>query len=158
MRLAGLGTRYTNHVYTWPTYVRGHGHARPAPAIQLADVVGASYLVFSCVMVFVILQIRCAARVTKPWHGCVVSNGSSVADVYTDYSSGSLDHDAPAPEEYRNSAIIARVGRNCMDLMQVSASCPVGEAVTALGQYIEFTVSQPHLLLLWLRGRLGGSV
>lgn len=93
-------------------------------------------------MVFVILQIRCAARVLKPWYGCVVPNGSSVADVYTDYSSGTLDHGEPVPEEYRNSSIIARIGKNRVDLTQVSSSCQVGEAVSALGQYIEFAVSQ----------------
>ena len=79
--------------------------------------------------------------------------GSSVADVYTDYRSGSLvprhlpsfllhivcnknlgmrlnsgtlNHAVPVPK-YRNSAVIARIG-------QVSASCPVEETVGTLGQ------------------------
>ena len=93
-------------------------------------------------MVFVILQIRCAVRVLKSWYGCVVTSGSSVADVYTDYSSGTLDHGEPVPEEYRNSSVIARFGNNRVDLTQVSSSFEVGEAVSALGQYIEFVVSQ----------------
>ena len=36
-------------------------------------------------MVFVMLEIRCGARVLKLWYGFVVPSGSSVANVYTDY-------------------------------------------------------------------------
>ena len=63
----------------------------------------------SCLMVFVILQIRCAARVLKLWYGCSVPDTSSVADIYTDYSSGVLDNDKPVPEEYLKWARIVRI-------------------------------------------------
>ena len=67
-----------------------------------------------------------------------------MADVYTDYSLGIVDHDLHVPilEEYCNSVVIPRIGQNCVDLTQVSASCPAGEAVSALEQYIEFVVFQ----------------
>ena len=63
----------------------------------------------SCLMVFVILQIRCAARVPKLWYGCSVPDTSSVADVYTDYSLGVLDNSEPVPEEYLKWARIVQI-------------------------------------------------
>ena len=42
-------------------------------------------------MVFVILQIRCAARVLKLWYSCSVSDTSSIADVYTNYNLGVMN-------------------------------------------------------------------
>ena len=45
----------------------------------------------SYLMVFVILQICCAARVLKLWYGCSVPDTSSVADVYINYNSGIMN-------------------------------------------------------------------
>ena len=63
-------------------------------------------------------------------------NGSIVANVYTDYRSETLDHGEP----------IAQIRKNNVDLTRVSASCPVGEAVSTLEQYMytEFIASQSH--------------
>ena len=50
-------------------------------------------------MVFIVVQIHCAARVSKQWYmGCVVRSGSSVADVYPGYSLVTFDHSEPVPE------------------------------------------------------------
>ena len=59
---------------------------------------------------FVIVQIRSGAKVLKPWYGCSVPDGSSIADLYASFSSGQLDHNLPIPEEYRDSEVIVKVG------------------------------------------------
>ena len=62
-------------------------------------------------MVFAILHVRFAARVLKQWYGCVVPSGSSVADVYAEYSSGTLNYGKPAPDEYnRSSLFVTQIG------------------------------------------------
>ena len=91
-------------------------------------------------MVFVILQIRCGARILKIWYGY---NTSSVIDVYNDYSSGVLDNGLPLPDQYRSCSVTTQVGRNSSTMTQVSGNCLVGEVVNALGQYLEFSVSMP---------------
>lgn len=94
-------------------------------------------------MVFVIVQIRSAAIVLKPWYGCTVPDGVSIADVYASFSSGQLDKSLPIPEEYQASAIIdVKVGKSRNDIMiSVSLDCPVAEVVRSLGQYMDFSVS-----------------
>ena len=47
--------------------------------------------------------------VLKLWYGCSVLDTSSVADIYTDYSSGVLDNGEPVPEEYLKWARIVRI-------------------------------------------------
>ena len=39
-------------------------------------------------MVFVIVQIRSGATILKTWYGCSIPEGSSLAEVYTSFSSG----------------------------------------------------------------------
>ena len=85
----------------------------------------------SCLMVFVILQIRCAARVLKLWYGCSVPDTSSVADIYTDYSSGVLDNDKPVPEEYLKWARIVRIWHRSVEAVwQEKLSAPIKKLVT----------------------------
>ena len=56
------------------------------------------------VMVFVIVRF---IAVLKLWHGCVVPDVSSVAAIYTEYSTGTVDHGTPVPEHYHNDSDIA---------------------------------------------------
>ena len=66
-------------------------------------------------------------------------SGSSVANVYIGYSLGTLDYGEPVSEEYRNSSISSQIGKNYVDLTQVSSNCKAWEAVSALWQYVKFT-------------------
>ena len=73
-------------------------------------------------MLFAILQVRCDARVLKQWYGCVVPSGSSVADVYADSSSRTLNHGKPAADEYNHSSLfVTQIGTRHVHLTQVSS-------------------------------------
>ena len=89
-------------------------------------------------MVFVIVQIRSGATILKTWYGCSIPEGSSLADVYTSFSSGQLDHGLPIPEEYQDSTVVVKVGKSRSDLIIVSIECSVAEIVSNLGQYMDF--------------------
>ena len=97
-------------------------------------------------MPFVLQKIRSGAKVLKPWYGCVVGEGSTIADVFTDFSSGVFELAGSGnaiPDEYRTSCIEARAGKNKAAMIQVSPQCTVSDVVSTLGQYIEFTVAKP---------------
>ena len=98
-------------------------------------------------MPFVILQIRSGAKVLKPWYGCVVLETSTVAAVFTDFSSGAIERAGSGntiPDEYRTAFVEARVGKTKTDLTHVSPQCCVSDVVSCLGQYLEFSVAKPH--------------
>ena len=52
-----------------------------------------------------------------------------------------MDGSLPIPAEYSGTAVEAFVGAKRTELTRVSCECTVGEAITALGQYVEYTVS-----------------
>ena len=87
-----------------------------------------------------ILQIRNGTKVVKAWYGCVVNESCTLSDVYTEYSSGKLDGALPIPEELLGAAVEAFVGPNKCSLTRVNCECTVGDAVSALGQYIEYSL------------------
>ena len=89
-------------------------------------------------MVFLVAQIRCRAKVLKTWYGCVINDSNTISDVYSEFSGGELDGGLPISEEYLGGDVTASVGRTKTDLTRVSSQCPVGDAVSALGQYIEY--------------------
>ncbi len=92
-------------------------------------------------MVFVIVQIRNGAQILKPWYGCSVAEGSSIADFYASYSSGQLDHNLRIPDEYQDSEVAVKAAKSRSDMILVSFDCPVAEVVSSLGQYMDFVVS-----------------
>ena len=91
-------------------------------------------------MPFVIVQIRSGARPLERWYGCVVGETTTVADVFADFSSGALDGGNAIPEEYRTSSVEATVGKTKSDMIHVSPQCCISDVVSALGQYVEFSV------------------
>ena len=91
-------------------------------------------------MPFVIVQIRSGARPLKRWYGCVVGETTTVADVFADFSSGALDGGNAIPDEYRTSSVEATVGKTKSDMIHVSPQCCISDVVSALGQYVEFSV------------------
>ena len=92
-------------------------------------------------MVFIIVQVRSGAKLLKLWYGCVINESCTLSDVYTEFSSGKLDGGLPVPDEYLGAAVEASVGPKKTELIRVSCECPLGETVSALGQYIEYSVS-----------------
>ena len=92
-------------------------------------------------MVFLVVQIRSGPKVLKPWYGCVINESCTLCDVFTEFSGGRLDGSLPIPAEYSGTAVEAFVGAKRTELTRVSCECTVGEAITALGQYVEYTVS-----------------
>ena len=92
-------------------------------------------------MVFIIIQIRSGAKILKPWYGCVISESCTLSDVYTEFSSGRIDGGLPVPDEYLGTAIQAFLGPKKTELTPVNSECTVGEAISVLGQYVEYRVS-----------------
>ena len=92
-------------------------------------------------MAFLVVQVRCGAKVLKAWYGCIVNDSSTLSDVYNDFSGGALDDGPAVSEKYLGAAVAAFVGRTKTSLTRVSSECPVAEAVSALGQYVEYLVT-----------------
>ena len=89
----------------------------------------------------VIVQIRSGSRVLKSWYGCSVVDQLQLYDLFSQYASGELDNSSAIPEEYATAAIDCSMGRSkTQDLTKVSTTLAVGEAVSALGQFIDFNV------------------
>ena len=63
-----------------------------------------------------------------------------MADVFGDFSSGVLDSGNATPDEYRTAVVEARVGKTKTDLTQVNPQCSFSDVVSALGQYVQFSV------------------
>ena len=101
----------------------------------------------------VILQIRSGSKVLKSWYGCSVTEQLQLFDLFTQFAAGNLDNSSALrlPDEYSTAAVECAIGRGKdKDLTKVSVSLTVAEAVSALGQFIDFnvSVSARHLLLL----------
>ena len=94
-------------------------------------------------MVLVIIRVRDGAKILKPWFGCTVPEVSTIADVFTQFSSGVLDNSAPLPDEYRTTSVEASIGKSPLSIyVKISCNVTVNEAVAILGNYIEFCVSK----------------
>lgn len=92
-------------------------------------------------MVFVIVQIRSQCRILKNWFGCIVAEQLTLVDLYNQYASGQLDNSAAAPSEFATAMIHCSLGRSKHELVRVSSDVPVGEAVSTLGQFVDFNVT-----------------
>ena len=93
-----------------------------------------------CHMPFVILQIRAGAEIVKLWFVCVVEEHATVCDVLSEFSAGTLDGEQPLPHEFRTAYVQATLGKTKSKQVRVSSQCPVSNAVSTLGQYMEFSV------------------
>ena len=89
-------------------------------------------------MVFVIVQIRSQCRILKNWFGCIVAEQLTLVDLYNQYASGQLDNSAAVPSEFATAMIHCSLGRRKHELVRVSSDVPVGEAVSTLGQFVDF--------------------
>lgn len=103
------------------------------------------YLLLVPVMVLVVLRVRDGVKMLKPWYACNVPETATVADVFSELSSGLLDGSNPLPEEYRTTSVEAIIGRSPSTLeTRVSCSTKVSDVVSCLGNYIEYVVSITH--------------
>jgi len=93
--------------------------------------------------VFLILQIRGGAKVLNPWYGCGVSETCTLSNVYTEFSDGKIDWRSTSTRGvFGKSGVEAFAGPKRAERMRVSCECTVGDAIAALGQYVEYTVSR----------------
>ena len=93
-------------------------------------------------MVLLVLQIKCGAKIIKPWLG--VSMGSSsriLRDIYNDFAGGVLDKGESIPENFNTLSIQGSVGKSKTDLTQVDMNATIGEVTGILGSFIEFNVA-----------------
>ena len=90
-------------------------------------------------MPFVIAQIRQGAKVLKSWYArCVVPGNSTIADLFRQFSDGSLDNGDPIDDSASTSCVQCSVGGGkTVDKTSVSPDSPVDDTVSALGQYVE---------------------
>ena len=94
-------------------------------------------------MVLVVLRIREGAKVLKPWYACAIPETATLTEVYLEFSSGLLDNSSPLPQEYRTTSVEATIGRSSSNVdTNISCSIKVGDAVSLLGNYIEYVVSK----------------
>ena len=77
---------------------------------------------------------------------CSLSNCN---DLYYKYSSGQLDNSGPISDQYAVTGMITcALGRSKTDkLVRVSVDVPVGEAVSSLGNYVDFNVDLQQVAL-----------
>ena len=98
-------------------------------------------------MVLVVLRIRDGAKILKEWYACGVPETTTLIDVYLEFSSGFLDNSLPLADEYRTTSVEASIGRtpSGLDTIKISCNTKVNDAVSCLGNYIEYSVSKPRV-------------
>lgn len=77
----------------------------------------------------------------KLWYGCVINKLCTLSDVYTEFRSDKIDGSLPLPDEYLGTAVEAFVGPKKIELTHVNCECTVGDTISTLGQYVEYSVS-----------------
>ena len=61
--------------------------------------------------------------------------------MYTEFSSGRIDGGLPISDEYLGTAVQVFVGPKKAELTLVNSEFTVGKMISALGQYVEYSVS-----------------
>ena len=92
-------------------------------------------------MVFVIVQIHLECRILKNWFGCAVPEQLMLVDLYSRYAPGQSNNSTAVPDEFAITVLHCSLGHSKHDLVRVSSDVPIGEAVSTLGQFIDFNVS-----------------
>ena len=91
---------------------------------------------------FVICQIRAQSRVLKKWYGCSVAEQETFIDLYNQYASGQLDNSEAIPAEFATTRVAFSVGHNKCEMVMVSPDVAVGDAVSTLGRFVDFSVEE----------------
>ena len=93
-------------------------------------------------MVLVVVLIRSGSRVLKTWFGCQVAEQGTLLDLFNDFSAGKIDNSFPLSDTFSTASIECEIGRNkrVTEFVRISLDVSVGEAVSTLGNYIEYNV------------------
>ena len=90
---------------------------------------------------FVVLQIRSSGEILKKWFGVYVLSESTLADVYTEFSSGSLGG-LPIPHEFQTVVAKVHIGKTSDSFVSVQPETKVVDVVSILVDYIDFFVNK----------------
>ena len=93
-------------------------------------------------MVLVVVLIRSGSRVLKTWFGCQVAEQGTLLDLFNDFSAGKIDNSFPLCDTFSTASIECEIGRDkrVTEFVRISLDVSVGEAVSTLGNYIEYNV------------------
>ena len=93
-------------------------------------------------MVLVVVLIRSGSRVLKTWFGCQVAEQGTLLDLFNDFSAGKIDNSFPLSDTFSTASIECKIGRDkrVTEFVRISLDVSVGEAVSTLGNYIEYNV------------------
>ena len=75
---------------------------------------------------------------------CSLINLVTLLELFTLYASGQLDGTSSIPNELVSAVINCLIGKSKQEMVRVSTEVKVGEAVSSLGQFIEYQVPQPE--------------
>ena len=97
---------------------------------------------FFCSTVLVVVLIRSGSRVLKTWFGCQVAEQGTLLDLFNDFSAGKIDNSFPLSDTFSTASIECEIGRDkrVTEFVRISLDVSVGEAVSTLGNYIEYNV------------------
>ena len=97
---------------------------------------------FFCSMVLIVVLIRSGSRVLKRWFGCQVAEQGTLLDLFNDFSAGKIDNSFPLSDTFSTASIECEIGRDkrVTEFVRISLDVSVGEAVSTLGNYIEYNV------------------
>ena len=88
---------------------------------------------------FVVVRIRKGAEIVKDWFGVRCAENLTLADLFEEFRSGSLDHKPPL--ELNKTALSVSVGQKKTDLLtKLSPDVSLGEALPCLGNFIDFSI------------------
>ena len=93
-------------------------------------------------MVLVVVLIRSGSRVLKTWFGCQVAEQGTLLDLFNDFSAGKIDNSFPLSDTFSTASIECEIGcdKRVTEFVRISLDVSVGEAVSTLGNYIEYNV------------------
>ena len=94
-------------------------------------------------MVLVVVLIRSGSRVWKTWFSCQVAEQGTLLDLFNDFSAGKIDNSFPLSDTFSTASIECEIGRDkrvLTEFVRISLDVSVGEAVSTLGNYIEYNV------------------
>ena len=97
-------------------------------------------------MVLVVVLIRSGSRVLKTWFGCQVAEQGTLLDLFNDFSARKIDNSFPLSDTFSTASIECEIGRDkrVTEFVRISLDVSVGEAVSTLGNYIEYNVRAPE--------------
>lgn len=89
---------------------------------------------------FLVIRVRKGPEVIKQWYGAKVAAESwTFADLFDHFSSGDLDKTAPLKDTDKYTLNV-NVGQKKTEFTQLSPDVSIGEAVSCLGNFVDFSL------------------